>query len=460
MKKLIGLILTILIIVAGVFAVMFFLQKDKKDNKKNTETTEAKQQVTEMTKEQLEAEQKYSITSQIAEACFGGDVEFAGWMYDNYEAACKEVIYCLKQEQYSDRLWYEQTGKTIFVLKDEYKGLLASEEIMKEHNIYMKECADSEFASLSFAGDVSFADDYLPSQNYTSKGIDGAFNEPLQETMKAADIFMLNNEFCYSTRGTPVPKGYNFRADPSRVNRLHEMGVDIVSIANNHAYDFGAEAFLDTMTTLNDAGIPYVGGGANLDDAKSHIVYFIVNGIKVGYIAASQVERDEPIFTQPATENSPGVVRCFEPELVNEMIKDAKMNCDFVIVYPHWGTEKVSEIQADQRALAHSFIDSGADAVIGGHAHCLQGAEFYNGALIFYSLSNFSFSGKVIDSGVLNLQLTVDGIKQIQFIPCMEDSGCTYQCYPDRDNYSRIIEWVDSISDNATLDTNGIITEN
>lgn len=387
------------------------------------------------------------------------DAAFADFLYENYPEVCENICMSMQNQTYDRTLWYEQTGKSLFVLRDEAQGFLESATCMEEHGIYAKSCAKSDVVSLSFAGDISFANDYAPAQNYNQFGIDGAFSEELQDTMKTADIFMLNNEFCYSTGGTPVPKGYNFRANPEKVSRLEEMGVDIVSIANNHAYDYGAEAFMDTIATLNDAHMPYVGGGENLEDAKNHIVYFIANGIKIGYIAACQVERDAPIFTQPATEELPGVVRCFEPDLVVEMIKQAKEQCDFVIVYPHWGTELVTTIQEDQQALAHAFIDAGADVIVGGHPHCLQGVEYYQGIPIFYSMSNFSFSSKSVNSCILNLQISIEGIKQAQYIPCMESGGKTHQCdYMDAD-YARIVKLLNDVSKNADIDDTGIVTE-
>ena len=431
------------------------------DSGKTTEgsTQKAEGDLNQNTTEASEEERIWESCEKLTGKSKVADAEFAGWLYTHYEEAFTAIVQSIDKEEYTDSLWYTMTGKSLFVLRDEYEGILDSEESMLEHLIYRREGSSKELVSLSFAGDVSFADDYAPSQNYSREGIDGAFSADLQKTMQEADIFMLNNEFCYSTRGTPVPKGYNFRADPSRVKRLDEMGVDIVSVANNHAYDYGAEAFLDTLTTLDEDNMPYVGGGKNLADAKEHIVYFIVNGIKIGYISASQVERDEPIYTQPAIENSPGVVRCFEPKLVNEMIAKARENCDFVIVYPHWGTELVKEIQSDQQQLAYSFIDAGADVVIGGHPHCLQGVEYYKGVPIFYSLSNFSFSSKVVDSTVLNLEITIDGIRQARYIPCMEQNGKTHQCDEGDDNYDRILELLNNISANARIDENGIVSE-
>lgn len=388
------------------------------------------------------------------------EAEFADWLYLNFTESCERIAIAMDNLTYEDNMWYEETGKSLFVLYDEWNGVFERETDPKEVSIYEKDGSNSEFVSLSFAGDISFANDYAPAQNYSRSGIDGAFSSDVQKTMKEADVFMLNNEFCYTTSTSPLPgKKYTFRADPEKVSRLDEMGVDIVSIANNHAYDYGEQGFLDTMETLSVANIPYVGGGKNLEDASHNIVYFVVNGIKIGYIAATQVERQTPIFTQPATEDGAGVIRCFEPEMVNAMIEEAESNCDFVIVYPHWGTELVKEVQEDQQALAYSFIDKGADAVIGGHPHCLQGVEYYKDVPIFYSLSNFNFSSKVVDSCILNIEVTIDGIQKARVIPCRESAGMTYQCEKGKQDYTQIINIFNTYSVNAHVDEDGYITQ-
>lgn len=425
-----------------------------------TEQKREKQLQDAIASQEEEANRIQKVKDNIVSESAIVEKEFADWLYERYPEFCEEAALMISNGSYEDKLWYEGTGKSLFVLKDEYNGILDSEEVMREHSIYKKESSNPDYASLSFAGDVSFANDYAPAQNYTRLGINGAFSEGIQVTMKDADIFMLNNEFCYTTSTTPVSgKTYTFKAAPELVGRLDEMGVDIVSIANNHAYDFGEQGFIDTMNTLKDAKIPYVGGGANLEDASNNIVYFIINGIKIGYIAATQVERDLPILTQPATEDSAGVIRCFEPEFVCEMIAEAEKNCDFVIVYPHWGTELMKEIQEDQQALAYAFIDAGADVVIGGHPHCLQGAEYYKDVPIFYSLSNFSFSSKVVDSTILNLEVTIDGIKRARYIPCRESSGITYQCDKGDSDYTQIIDMLNTYSANAQIDEGGNVTQ-
>ncbi len=438
-------------------------------NGKQQELVERQQEQERKREEQLQQELQAQVEEEnrvqkvkedIVDASEVIEMDFADWLYDNYQVISEEIATTMIEGTYEDKLWYAKTGKSIYVLRDEYNGLLTDEATMKANGIYQKESANAEIASLSFAGDISFANDYAPAQNYTRLGIDGAFSEEIQETMKAADIFMLNNEFCYTTSTTPIGgKTYTFKAAPELAGRLDEMGVDIVSIANNHAYDYGEQGFIDTINTLKTANMPYVGGGLNLEDAKNNIVYFIINGMKIGYIAATQMERDLPILTQPATEDRAGVIRCFEPELVCEMIEEAEKNCDFVIVYPHWGTELKKEVQADQQALAYAFIDAGADAIVGGHPHCLQGVEYYKNVPIFYSLSNFSFSSKTVDSCILNLEVTIDGIQNAGYIPCRESSGMTYQCDKGASDYNQIIQMLNTYSINAKLDENGNVTQ-
>lgn len=112
-------------------------------------------------------------------------------------------------------------------------------------------------------------------------GIYDYLSSDLMLELQSADILLINNEFTYSNRGTPLAgKAYTFRAAPSRVEVLQQLGADIVSLANNHVYDYGEEALLDTMDTLEQAQIPYVGAGRNLEEAEK-IVYFIANGRKL-----------------------------------------------------------------------------------------------------------------------------------------------------------------------------------
>ena len=134
------------------------------------------------------------------------------------------------------------------------------DEYSQDTTIYFEEYEDetevdlnSYDFTLTFAGDINFADNSTTMDYYNStpNGIADCISPELIKIMNDADIMCLNNEFTYSTTGSPLDgKAYTFRAHPSRVDILKEMGVDIVSLANNHVFDYGETSFLDTLDTL------------------------------------------------------------------------------------------------------------------------------------------------------------------------------------------------------------------
>lgn len=227
--------------------------------------------------------------------------------------------------------------------------------------------------TVCFAGDINLDENwgttiYMDSQ---SNGIYDCISPELMEHMQNADIMCLNNEFTYSTRGEKLAgKLYHFRANPQRVDVLKEMGVDIVKLANNHACDYGEESLLDTMDTLKNVGIEYIGAGADLEEAMTH-VYIETDGKTVAFVAASRAEKN--IKTPEATETTAGILRCYETDRFIETIKEADQNADFVLAYVHWGTEYSYELEDVQLTTGKEYLDAGADVVIGAHSHCLQG---------------------------------------------------------------------------------------
>ena len=275
--------------------------------------------------------------------------------------------------------------------------------------------------------------------------------------MDAADIMMINNEFTYSTRGTPLSgKTFTFRAKTETAANLSILSADIVSLANNHVYDYGETALLDTMDTLKENKIPYVGAGRNLEEAKE-IVYFQAGDLKIAYVSATQVERSY-VYSKEATATTPGVLRTYDPGVFLEVIKKAKASSDFVVVYVHWGTEGVSRFEADQQSLGHQYIDAGADLVIGDHPHCLQGIEYYKGVPIFYSLGNFWFNSKTRDTGLVEADISKDGILEFRFVPCLQ-SGCRTTLVTDGAKRQQMFQFLQSVSANAVIDENGVIQE-
>lgn len=261
--------------------------------------------------------------------------------------------------------------------------------------------------TLVFAGDINLDDNWCVMQNYYAGGEDlsKVIDSNYLSEMQNADIFWVNNEFTFSDRGTPTEnKAYTFRSKPENVKLLKEMGADIVGLANNHIYDYGKDAFLDTLDTLDTAGILYVGAGKNLDEAKAP-VYIEKDGITIAYVAASRAEKIK--LTPQATETEPGILRCYDNSLFVESIKEARQNADYVIALPHWGTEYATTLEEAQINGAKEYIDAGADIVIGAHTHCVQGIGSYNEKPIVYSLGNFWFNEKSLETMLVKVTLTV-----------------------------------------------------
>ncbi len=310
---------------------------------------------------------------------------------------------------------------------------------------------------LGFAGDVNLDEDSYPVKKYTSagKGILGVLSKDLVEEMNQADIMMLNNEFSYSSGGTEEQdKSYTFRANPGRVGILGEMGVDIVSLANNHALDFGPEALIDTFSTLDTAGIDYVGAGETMARAKAP-VYKKVGDKTIAYVAASRVVFDMDWY---ATDTTPGMIGTYDPAMILESIQEAKDNSDFVVIYVHWGVEQKNYPEEYQRTLAQKYIDAGADAVIGCHPHVMQGIEFYKGKPIAYSLGNYWFNKSNKESGMLKLYLDPDGTTRVQLLPVRNKEMKTYLLTAPKDikNYYRFMQ---KLSFGVVFEENGFVSE-
>lgn len=430
---------------------------------KSQESEEAEQGTKEQEdKEDLVADDVYmSILEGCTHEFIGGyviDENFLFWITANYG---EDVLYTISEAVESGHqdceLWFQETGSSIHVLWDSYCRDTGFQDYRLER-VAWKECAEDDRIVMDFIGDVNFDEDWS-TMRYLDQQVDGIFNclsEPLMEELNRADILVVNNEFTYSTHGTPIEgKDYVFRADPDRVYLFQLMGADLASVANNHAYDYGPEGLVDTLDTLEGAGIPHVGGGRNLEEAMKPF-YFIANGRKVAVVAATQIERTLP-YTKEATEDSPGVLKTLNPDKFVKVIEEAKTNADYVIVYVHWGTEQNPNFESDQTALADAYIKAGADAIIGAHTHCLQGCEYREGVPIIYSLGNFWFNSVKLDTGVLQLVIQRDGSMDFQFLPCVQSKNRTY-LVEDEAEKQRILDYMESISVGVTIDDSGYIT--
>lgn len=273
-------------------------------------------------------------------------------------------------------------------------------------------------AVLTFAGDVLFSDPYLAA--YDKNGISAIADADMLSEMQEADLFLLNEEFPFSLRGeAAADKQYTFRTDPKYVKIFQELGVDIVTVANNHALDFGRDAFCDTLDTLKQADITCIGGGYHLAEASAPAVR-TAGGQTFAVFGATRVS---PSYDWYATDSQPGLFQTYDPAKLNAAIAEASKTYDHVIVFVHWGIERAEIPEEYQRQLARGYIDAGADLIVGCHPHVLQGFEYYNGVPIIYSLGNYLFSNQTGVTMLLKTTFSSGGPPDIQLIPCQRMNG-------------------------------------
>jgi poly-gamma-glutamate synthesis protein (capsule biosynthesis protein) len=245
--------------------------------------------------------------------------------------------------------------------------------------------------------------------------------EEVANLLRKADLTIGNLESALGDLGAPVNKSYTFRAPPNAAQALAIAGFDVLSLANNHALDYGPLALEDAIHSLDHRGIATVGAGAN--ESIAHTPYLNqINGITVALLAYVDVPVEVRGFdtrTWIATSKTAGMAWA-DPDRIQADITAVRQQVDLVVVLLHSGYENVLEPSPPQRDAAHAAIDAGANLVLGHHAHVLQGVEFYNDGVIVYGLGNFAFEdGGPPESAILNVWLDQHGVRQLAFLPIM-----------------------------------------
>ena len=377
---------------------------------------------------------------------------FVEWLLDTYSLEQLEAI------DFSldiNKQLYDVTGKSFHVLWDTCLGYLTDESTAAAHSIYLRECAENAVVDLAFAGDICLTENGYVIDHFDEVGGDIrlCLSKEILDRFHEADISVINHEYPASTRGKALErKLYTFRAAPERELILQQMSIDVVSLANNHIFDYGEDAFYDTLESLKQLGIPYVGAGENIAEA-ARPVFFVAGGIKIGFVAANRSEVN--IRTPEAGENSPGVVRMYDTEMMNEIIRDASRQCDYLIAYVHWGTEGSQYYEPYQKDIAQEFFDSGADAIIGSHPHVLQGMEFVDGKPLIYSLGDFWFNGRTKYTTIANLKVTIGGLEELSFLPCIQEGYETH--YLSGSEQRAFFTHLQKLSTGIRIDENGVV---
>lgn len=263
-------------------------------------------------------------------------------------------------------------------------------------------------------GDVSLDPSYVSTfasqgYGYAFSGLDGLFRQD--------DLTVINLECAVSDLGAPLPKEFTFRCDPDALPVARRMGVEVANLGNNHAYDYGPEALVDSIRNLRGAGIAPVGAGATQDQALRPAL-FELKGWTVAVVGLDMVV--DPYPAAIATDSEPGTAAGHDEDLMIEAIEAAARVADIVIVTVHWGVELDTEPRDFQVALGHRMVDAGADAIFGHHSHRLQPMSTYKGRPIFWGLGNFvwpNFSTAGSTTAVAQVTVTPDGRFRGRLLP-------------------------------------------
>ncbi len=221
----------------------------------------------------------------------------------------------------------------------------------------------------------------------------------------------VNLEGPLTDEGYPVEKTHTFRGPEDFVSILTENSIDFVTLANNHAFDYGQTGYDNTLQTLKEAHVPFV-------ERDASQIFTTPNGLTIGIYGAVYYKLDVADMTA--------------------QIRALREVCDLVIYAPHWGIEKTYHPTAEQTEVGRAAIDAGADIVWGSHPHALQPIEEYSDGILFYSLGNFSFGGNSVpedfDTALIQIEIIRDSAGKVRrgettIVPCCLSS------IPERNNY-------------------------
>jgi poly-gamma-glutamate synthesis protein (capsule biosynthesis protein) len=241
---------------------------------------------------------------------------------------------------------------------------------------------------------------------------------PIAMVLRSADFAALNLETAVTSRGAPQPKTYHFRASPAAFTALRDAGVDLVTMANNHALDYGPVGLADTLAAARAARFPYVGIGMNAAAAWAPYVTTI-NGVRIAVVGVSQVA--ELASSWVATGSRPGEAHAIDLGRTLAAVRAARRIASVVVVFMHWGTEGEACPDPSQLSLAPKLAAAGASIIVGAHAHMLQGSGWLGHTFVAYGMGNFLWWERSYSTatGVLELTVHPHAPLTVRFIPAV-----------------------------------------
>lgn len=298
------------------------------------------------------------------------------------------------------------------------------------------------------------------------------------EYLRSTDLAMINLELPLTSADVPADKAITLRADPGIASSIRRAGVDVATVANNHALDYGPEGLLETIEVLEGAGIAVVGGGTKLDKAiqpailstgdSTVAVFGLACTLPPGYAAGPRRPGIAPVransrfrIDSVTLDEQPGISPWVETETVEEDVRrvceriaEVCLEVDLVVVQVHWGIPNgwcaafQGPLADYQRPLGHALVEAGADLIVGHHPHTVHGVERHGRGLIAYSLGNFLFhrmgaeeklsvaqngppydlaslqTGEALETVLMEVRVQDGRVRQARFLPaCMDEKG-------------------------------------
>ncbi len=278
--------------------------------------------------------------------------------------------------------------------------------------------------TMTVTGDIMLARDVAAAARGT--GDPAPALRPMSRRLRSADITVGNLESTLSRAGSPTQGGDSFGADPAVAKSLRRAGFDALSLANNHLGDFGDRALVQTVRRLHAEGLRTFGAGRDPQRANAPAVVER-KGIRFGFLGFNAIGE-----TPAVAPGQPGAVSVSMPPRTGPLdraelrdflgqVRRLDRQVDVVVVMPHWGTQYTNRPEPVQRQVAARLVSAGADLVVGGHPHWVQGIDVVDGTLVAHSLGNFVFDMdfmKETQEGLL-LEMTYWGpeLKAVELVP-------------------------------------------
>jgi poly-gamma-glutamate capsule biosynthesis protein CapA/YwtB (metallophosphatase superfamily) len=269
---------------------------------------------------------------------------------------------------------------------------------------------------LAAVGDITFGEQVGPA--ILARGARYPWQD-VASTLRAADVTIGNLETSVSTRGIAAAKEYTFRGPPHALEPMHDFaGFDVLTLANNHAVDYGRDALVDTLAHVRTAGIRPIGAGWNSVAARRPAI-LERGGLRIAFLGYSDVNPLGFIATAYAAGTAAA-----DTAAISADVRAARRRADVVVCFFHWGTELHTQPDSRQQTFARACLAAGAKVVLGAHPHVLGSvARPTSRSIVAWTLGNFVFpsSGQTARSAILRVSLDVNGVDSYRLVPVRID---------------------------------------